>query len=1537
MTRLNKYSELTEEQKLQDDCDVQATNIILHGLPPDVYALVNHHEVAKAIWDKVKLLMKGNELSYQERECILYELFDKFAFVQGETLSKVVTDVKLAKSLYTTTYDQLYTYLSQHKRHANAKHIMRERYPDPLALVANSQTLYNPSQGTNADDQPRVMKCYNCQGEGHMARQCNQPKRPQNVVWFKEKAMLAEAQKAGQILNEEQLEFLADPRMDEALVAQQTISQNATFQTKDLDAYDSDCDDLSSAKAVLMANLSSHDLDVLSEETEDAGIQDTNLSAPNDLLILSLVEQITDQVANLDKKNQTNKMARWIKPILYDGSVISKEHVVISVTDDEETLILEEESRSKMLEKNDPISKEKKVNIAPIDYSKLNKIKEDFGKRFVTQKELDAEQDFWLKHLNHSSVAPVVSHTPFKVEAPRELLKVILVNESLKKLKYQLAHFDKVVKNITTSDTITAGAWGFEHTKACFLTKIIPFLKVLKDTFNAFDKTLLDEIIEVQTVFNQMQAAVDQCSVDKNDFEIKIKQLQIDNDQLLNQIMSQEIMHIAMNFVLNKSCVDECRVICSTSASGSKPSGNTKNNKISQESSSNKTNKVKDHSRSVNCRKNKKNRVDKTKCNAHVMRSMLNANSVFKFVSNALVKHSMKNPKSESLYAICNKCLFDANHDTCLIDCVNDMNVGSKAKSKKNKNRKVGNLRVKCLIKLDIVGNLQVYYVKGLGHNLFFVEQFCASNFKVVFRKHTYFVHDLEVIAPEPAVSTSSPSSTIIDQDAPSTSTSQTTPETPSYVIPLGVEESDHDIKVAHMDNNPFVEFLILEPNSEESSTQELVPRPNCVMIITLKWIYKVKLDELGGVLKNKARLVARGYRQEEGIDFEEYFAPVDRLEAIHIFIAFLGHMNMVVYQMDVNTMFLNGILHEEVYVSQPDGFVYLENPNHVYKLKKALYGLKQAPRAWYDLLSSFLLSEKFTKGPSIQHCSSDVRVQDTDSNEFLLANKKCTVNAKVFRTILDIFPRVEGIDFTDVPDDDTALTFLIDLGYKGPLNRHTNMFVDHMHHPWRTLEAIINKCLSRKTTSNDKLRKSIIDILLKFVRICEDYQEYRLPIPDIPPKKSKGKGSKDRKTGDDSQETIDVSKVFEHEPEPVKKKTTSKRVVKKKATLSADDNIIYDDHDATFEIVTEFVLESAKKKSGGRSSRSVVIQDTPSAPKLKSATSKLKLKGTGGSNEGTGSILGVLDEFTVISATSSEGIGAKPRDDKDGDADNEGGDHVSDTQDADDEDVETESDEDEIYKYKIRVRKDEDEEMIDSKVEESEKGDEETKRRGTKYSESSKKPSSTKETSKGKASTKGSKTSKSASAKEPVEEPTAEVIMDDAGDDVVCDDSQPQDTSEPKTRKTLNLECIELEYNFQECFNALTDMLDWNNLEGDCYPFDLSKPLPLQEVIYTTSNMKTKAARSDIVDFIMAFCMFTRCLILKIRVEDLQLGVESYQKKLNITKPQKNFPEIKFKEPYTPSYNPPGIIYEDLNKQKRVLQADELYVLGWHTQVCSR
>nr|GEX86851.1 integrase, catalytic region, zinc finger, CCHC-type, peptidase aspartic, catalytic [Tanacetum cinerariifolium] len=146
----------------------------------------------------------------------------------------------------------------------------------------------------------------------------------------------------------------------------------------------------------------------------------------------------------------------------------------------------------------------------------------------------------------------------------------------------------------------------------------------------------------------------------------------------------------------------------------------------------------------------------------------------------------------------------------------------------------------------------------------------------------------------------------------------------------------------------------------------ELVDKPFGKSIIKLKWLWKNKKDEDQTVIRNKARLVAKGYAQEEGIDFKESFAPVARLEAVRIFIAYAAHKSFPIFQMDVKTAFLNGPLKEEVYVAQPDGFIDPDHPEKVYRLKKVLYGLKQAPRTWYDELLKFLTSKGFTKGQSI-------------------------------------------------------------------------------------------------------------------------------------------------------------------------------------------------------------------------------------------------------------------------------------------------------------------------------------------------------------------------------------------------------------------------------------------------------------------------------------------------------------------------------------------------------------------------------------------
>nr|GEZ01381.1 hypothetical protein [Tanacetum cinerariifolium] len=157
--------------------------------------------------------------------------------------------------------------------------------------------------------------------------------------------------------------------------------------------------------------------------------------------------------------------------------------------------------------------------------------------------------------------------------------------------------------------------------------------------------------------------------------------------------------------------------------------------------------------------------------------------------------------------------------------------------------------------------------------------------------------------------------------------------------------------------------FPITSQDFKRLDVWVLVHAPDNISPLTLKWLFKNKHDEEQTVIRNKSRLVVRGYRQEEGIDFEESFALVARMEAIRIFLAYAAHKSFSMFQMDVKTTFLHGLLKEDVYVCQPEGFIDADHPSHVYKLKKALYGLKQAPREWYNELSTFLLQNHFFKG----------------------------------------------------------------------------------------------------------------------------------------------------------------------------------------------------------------------------------------------------------------------------------------------------------------------------------------------------------------------------------------------------------------------------------------------------------------------------------------------------------------------------------------------------------------------------------------------
>ncbi|GKA35932.1 integrase, catalytic region, zinc finger, CCHC-type containing protein [Tanacetum coccineum] len=231
------------------------------------------------------------------------------------------------------------------------------------------------------------------------------------------------------------------------------------------------------------------------------------------------------------------KKVRESKPKLYDGNVILKMDTVV-IPDSDETLMLCEESRSKMLLKEqDPLVVKHRVNTKPINYAILNN---DYNKRFVRQSDLYSEHAYW-KATSVPALDPSHSSTTIKVEVPKELPKVSMVYTSLKELKHYLTGFDLVIKERTTVTAITEGTWGFEHTKACFRDEIIPFIKELKDIFNNFNQYLVEELADVQKVFYQMEQAVEQHCLESRTFEVKINHVLSENERLLAQAIDNDI------------------------------------------------------------------------------------------------------------------------------------------------------------------------------------------------------------------------------------------------------------------------------------------------------------------------------------------------------------------------------------------------------------------------------------------------------------------------------------------------------------------------------------------------------------------------------------------------------------------------------------------------------------------------------------------------------------------------------------------------------------------------------------------------------------------------------------------------------------------------------------------------------------------------------------------------------------------------------------------------------------------------------------
>ncbi|GJT31823.1 hypothetical protein Tco_0922242 [Tanacetum coccineum] len=504
-----------------------------------------------------------------------------------------------------------------------------------------------------------------------------------------------------------------------------TVTTNALFQADGVEVYDSDYDDVPNSQPSLMANISSSDLDVLAEvhnpdnmdnnmtkqavqamrsfeQSSVVNHLETEITSDSNIIPYSqyvtelqqaalkekesLMQTVTllkndfkkEESRNIDKEialekkikqldnivfkrdQSTQTKAQQLEPKLYDGNVIKNTSAIV-IPDSEDTLMLAEESH--------------------------------FEKQFVPQTELSTEQAFWSQN-SMNSYDPSPSYRSTKVEVPKELPKVSMVNTSLKKLKHHLVGFDVVVKERTTATTIIEGSWGFKHTKACFRDEIIPFVKALKDLFNTFDKYLIDELSEVQNVFHQMEQAVEQhyiveqartsnpldnalayaCMYTKQIQELlvyvsdtclssslkseklvaitpmnKDKKVTFAKTSTTSENNTQIHVDVHQTQTTNKPSVHSTNVKCSTNASRSKPCSETKNNRIMQPLSSNqKYQKVEAHTR------------------------------------NAKPSLTKENSESKSVCLTCNKCYFDARHDFCVVQHLSEVNDRARAKAVKS-------------------------------------------------------------------------------------------------------------------------------------------------------------------------------------------------------------------------------------------------------------------------------------------------------------------------------------------------------------------------------------------------------------------------------------------------------------------------------------------------------------------------------------------------------------------------------------------------------------------------------------------------------------------------------------------------------------------------------------------------------------------------------------------------------------------------------------------------------------------------------------
>ncbi|GJT26395.1 retrovirus-related pol polyprotein from transposon TNT 1-94 [Tanacetum coccineum] len=766
--------------------------------------------------------------------------------------------------------------------------------------------------GNNVRGQARVVKCYNCQGEGHMARQCTQPKRTRNFAWFKEKAMLAEAREARQILDEEQLAFLVYLGIPDGQTAQITIPNTAAFQTEDLNAYDSNCDAVLNAKAVLMANLSNYDFDVILEVPHSD-------SYHNDM-----DNQSVHAIQDFEQTPVAVVQAQRIKLTLYDGSVISKQHVASPVFDDEETLILEEVSQSKMLAKqNDPISKEKKVNTTPINYAELNQLSEDFGKRFVLQRELSDEQAFWLQ-TSHPNIDQSAS-SPVKIKAPQELPKIELFLEN-----------DRLLQKIMSQDVMI-----------CVMNSIAAFDDVNVEMRKYFENNDLKA---------QLQAK-----------DTTICMFKIDLEPLAPRLLYNREAHI--DYL--KHTQEQAGIL----------QGLVKQAKAKQPL---------DNALDFACKHAKRIQellvyVRDTCPNAYKpSEKMINVTPMNKvkkarFFEPLTSSSNIKQVVQTVLWYLDSGC---SKHMT-------------------------GN-RSQLMNFLGSVTFSRVYYVEGLRHNLFSVGQFCDTDLEVAFRRNTCFIRNLEDVD---LLSGSKDTNlyTISLDDMLKTSSIYLLSKalkTKSWLwhrqlshlnfgtlnklakdglargIPKLKFQKDHLCSTCALGKNKKSSH---QPKAEDTNQEKLyllhmdLYGPMRVDSINgKKYIVPAMASEQFGAglglqcltpATTSSGLVTNPIPQQPcnlpNLDdwdhlfqpmFDEYFNnPTIAISSIPV-AAGPRAVDIGFKESPKTPHFHDDPLHESLH---EDSTSHGSSSN---KLKKALYGLKQAPRAWYDMLSSFLISQHFFK-----------------------------------------------------------------------------------------------------------------------------------------------------------------------------------------------------------------------------------------------------------------------------------------------------------------------------------------------------------------------------------------------------------------------------------------------------------------------------------------------------------------------------------------------------------------------------------------------